>query len=70
MTVMQPDCHRNSRGIVSITPAGRWMHSTINNAASYGEFFRMQGKEPYTITVQVRRGSSAAPIEAKFDFKP
>ena len=44
--------------------------ATINNAASYGEFFRMQGKEPYTITVQVRRGSSAAPIEAKFDFKP
>jgi cytochrome c5 len=43
---------------------------TVNGVPSYGEFFRMQGKEPYTITVQVRRPGSAQPIEAKFDFKP
>ena len=36
---------------------------------SYGNFFRMEGTQPYTITVQARRGS-AQPIEAKFEFKP
>ena len=61
------------RAVASSTDSFAGMSSgnaTINNAASYGEFFRMQGKEAYTITVQVRRGSSAAPLEAKFDFKP
>jgi hypothetical protein len=42
---------------------------TLAEAASYGNFFRMQGKDPYVITVQVRRPGTA-PIEAKFDFRP
>lgn len=41
----------------------------LADSVSYGNFFRMQGKEPYVITVQVRR-PGAAPIEAKFDFRP
>jgi cytochrome c5 len=44
--------------------------ATINNATSYGEFFRMQGTEPYAITVQVRPSNSAQPVVAKFEFKP
>jgi cytochrome c5 len=36
---------------------------------SYGNFFRMEGKEPYTITVRARRGK-AQPVEVKFEFKP
>jgi cytochrome c5 len=41
----------------------------LAESTSYGNFFRMQGKEPYIITVQVRR-PGAAPIEARFDFRP
>jgi hypothetical protein len=29
----------------------------------------MPGKDPYTVTLQIRRSSTAAPIEAKFDLK-
>ena len=36
---------------------------------SYGNYFRMVGVEPYTITVQVHVAQAAAPIEAKFAFK-
>lgn len=43
---------------------------TVNNAASYGNFFRMSGKEPYTLTVQIRRPGAAQASEAKFDFRP
>jgi len=43
---------------------------TANNAVSYGNFFRMQGKEPYTIAVQIRRPGTPGPVEARFDFKP
>jgi cytochrome c5 len=41
----------------------------LADSASYGNFFRMQGQEPYVITVQVRRPGAAA-VEARFDFKP
>ena len=41
----------------------------INNATSYGNYFRMPGKEPCTITVQIRRPGMSRSIEAKFDFK-
>ena len=44
--------------------------TTLAESASYGNFFRMQGKEPYVITVQVRRPGAAQPIEARFDFRP
>ena len=43
---------------------------TANNAASYGDFFRMSGRDPFTITVQVRRPGAAQASEAKFDFRP
>jgi cytochrome c5 len=43
---------------------------TAGEGMSYGNFFRMEGSEPYTITVQVRRAGQAQPLEAKFDFKP
>lgn len=43
---------------------------TLNDVESYGNFFRMQGTEPYTIAVQIRRPGAAVPTEAKFDFKP
>jgi hypothetical protein len=42
---------------------------TLNNMQSYGNYFRMSGKNPYTITVRVRRPGLARAIEAKFDFK-
>ena len=42
----------------------------LAESMSYGNFFRMQGKEPYVITVQVRRSGATPPIEAKFDFRP
>lgn len=41
-----------------------------NNATSYGNFFRMAGKEPYIIAVQIRRPGNPSPIEARFDFRP
>ncbi len=43
---------------------------TVNGAASYGNFFRMSGREPYTITVHIRRPGSAQTSEARFDFRP
>jgi cytochrome c5 len=39
-------------------------------ATSYGNFFRMEGAEPYTIKVEVRRGKDARPVQASFQFKP
>jgi cytochrome c5 len=44
--------------------------ATFNNALSYGNDFRMTGKEPYAITVEIRRPKASRPIEAKFEFKP
>jgi len=42
----------------------------LAESASYGNFFRMQGQEPYVLTVHVRRPGVTQPIEARFDFKP
>jgi cytochrome c5 len=42
---------------------------TINSNKSYGNYFRMSGKNNYLITVQIRRPGNAQVIEAKFDFK-
>lgn len=42
----------------------------LAESASYGNFFRMQGQEPYVITVHVRRPGAAQTIEARFDFRP
>ena len=40
------------------------------NATSYGNFFRMEGAEPYTIKVEVRHGKDPRPLQATFQFKP
>lgn len=42
----------------------------INNTVSYGNYFRMPGKDAYTITVLVERPGMSRAIEARFDFKP
>ena len=41
----------------------------FNNARSYGNYFRMQGKQPYTITVRITRPGGSRVVEAKFDVK-
>lgn len=41
----------------------------INNTISYGNYFRMPGKAPYTIIVQIRKPGTSRTIEAKFDLK-
>lgn len=43
---------------------------TVNKAPSYGNFFRMEGAEPYAITVRVRRPKEDGRVETRFDFKP
>jgi len=42
---------------------------TVNNAISYGTYFQMAGKDPYTVTLQIRKPGAPAPIEAKFDLR-
>lgn len=44
--------------------------ATTNNAFSYGNYFQMPGKDPYTLTLKIRKAGAPAPIEAKFDLKP
>lgn len=43
--------------------------ATINNGVSYGNYFQMPGKDPYTVTLKILKPGAAAPVEAKFDFK-
>ncbi len=43
---------------------------TLNNTKSYGNYFRMPSKNPYTITVRVQRPSVSPPIEATFNYRP
>jgi len=43
---------------------------TVNSALSYGAYFQMPGKDPYTVTLQIRKPGAPSPIEAKFDLKP
>ena len=42
---------------------------TTNNAVSYGNYFRVTGAEPYTITVRVRLPKAPDTVVARFDFK-
>ena len=44
--------------------------ATVNKAFSYGNYFQMPGKDPYTLTLKIRKPGAPAPIEAKFDLKP
>jgi cytochrome c5 len=43
--------------------------AAINNSLSYSGYFKMAGKDPYTVTLKIRKPGAAAPIEAKFDLK-
>ena len=43
--------------------------ATINNTVSYGNYFQMPGRDPYTVTLQIRKPGAARAIEAKFDLK-
>lgn len=42
---------------------------TINNFKSYGNYFRMSGSNPYTITIRIRKPGASRVIEAGFDYK-
>ena len=42
---------------------------TPGKAVSYGADFRMTGREPHVVTVQIRRPDTTRVIETKFDFK-
>jgi cytochrome c5 len=39
----------------------------INNAPSYGNYFRMKARASYLITVRVRKPDSPLPVEARFE---
>ncbi len=41
-----------------------------NAEGSYGNVFRMQGSEPYTIAVRIRRPGAPVAAETKFEFRP
>ena len=41
----------------------------FNHAISYGNYFRMPGKDPYTITVHIRRPGISRVIETRFDYR-
>jgi cytochrome c5 len=43
--------------------------ATINNSVSYGNYFQMPGRDPYTVTLQIRKPGAATAIEARFDLK-
>ena len=51
------------------TEAGKLERVAIGKAVSYARNFRMSGKEPHVITVQVRRPGNPRLIETKFDFR-
>jgi cytochrome c5 len=43
---------------------------TFNDAPGFVNDFRMEGRDTYTITAQIRRPGNARPSEVQFDFKP
>ena len=51
------------------TEARKLERVSIGKAVSYANDFRMSGKEPHVITVQVRRPGNPKLIETKFDYK-
>lgn len=42
---------------------------TVNNAVSYGNYFRMAKKTPYVITVRIRKPGAVQPVEARFEHR-
>jgi hypothetical protein len=43
---------------------------TFNDVPGYVSDFRMEGRDAYTITAQIRRPGNARTSEVRFDFKP
>ena len=43
--------------------------ATIGGSVSYGGYFQMPGKDPYTVTLQIRKAGAPTAVEAKFDLK-
>lgn len=41
----------------------------IGDHISYGNYFQMVGRDPYSIVVRIKRGKNA-PVSAKFEFRP
>jgi cytochrome c5 len=41
----------------------------FNNIVSYGNYFRLPGKYPYTIAVQIRKPGATRAIDTKFGFR-
>lgn len=41
----------------------------VNDTVSYGNYFRLPMKDPYTIAVSIRMPGAARPIETKFGFQ-
>jgi cytochrome c5 len=41
----------------------------LGNIKSYGNYFRMPAKDPYAITVKIRRPGTLRAIEARFNFR-
>jgi len=43
--------------------------TTINNTVSYGNYFKIIGRNPYWITVQIQRPGSPRKIKARFQYR-
>ena len=43
--------------------------ATINNSVSYGNYFQMPGKDPYTVTLKIRKPGAAMALETRFELK-
>jgi hypothetical protein len=41
----------------------------VNDTVSYGNYFRLPMKDPYTIAVSIRMPGAARPIETRFGFQ-
>jgi len=41
----------------------------FNNTVSYGNYFRLSGKDPYTIAVLIRKSGDSKAIQTKFEFR-
>lgn len=41
----------------------------LNNTVSFGNYFRLPSKDPYTIAVAIRLPGAPRPVETKFDFQ-
>lgn len=43
---------------------------TLKGTRSYGNYFRMSGKNPYRVVVRIRRPGVSREIQTQFEFKP